>query len=388
MQLSIPTPIPPNTTHLPSLKLALICGGTGAEHIGSIESALWLLSQFRPDHQPGFFYQYPDGRLAEAAELPALFETWAVHPYIKAWIDPAGAEHCRAVFRKATHWTGPAWTALTSGSWDLIWPAFHGQGGEDGSIQGLLEFLGLAYGGCNLEGSALGIDKILTKQCCEAVGLAVAPWAAIDSAAWARDPAACLERCRPLGLPLFIKPARLGSSIGLSRITRFEDLAPAIQAGLNWDSRILIEAQVQGIEYGIGIVGNQAQPMISAVAESTLHSDSYDYEAKYSADALDDIVPARLDADTTARLQDFALKAWQALDMCGLARIDCFLGPHGPILNEVNTMPGLSAWAPFVMAWRHIGVNAPGLMDLIVQEALNRNLVSDRKRADNIVLTN
>lgn len=232
----------------------------------------------------------------------------------------------------------------------------------------------------DLEGSALGIDKILTKQCCEALGLAVAPWAAIDSATWNKDPAACLERCRPLGLPLLIKPARLGSSIGLSRVTRFEDLAPAIQAGLNWDSRILIEAQVQGIEYGIGIVGNQAQPMISAVAESTLRSDSYDYEAKYSADALDDIVPALLDADTTARLQDFALKAWQALDMCGLARIDCFLSPHDSTLNEVNTMPGLSAWAPYVMAWRHIGVNAPGLMDLIVQEALNRSLVSDNKR--------
>ncbi|UJP02356.1 MAG: D-alanine--D-alanine ligase [Nitrosomonas sp.] len=254
-------------------------------------------------------------------------------------------------------------------------PVFHGQGGEDGSIQGLLEFLGLPYGGCNLEGLALGIDKILTKQCCEAVGLAVAPWTAIDSAAWGKDPAACLERCRPLGLPLFIKPARLGSSIGLSRVTRFEDLAPAIQAALNRDSRILIEAQAQGIEYVTGIVGNQAQPLISAVAESTLRSDSYDYEAKDSADALDDIVPARLDADTTAQLQDFALKVWRALDMRGLARIDCFLGPQSPILNEVNTMPGLSAWAPFVMAWRHIGVNAPDLMDLIVQEALNRSLV-------------
>lgn len=86
-------------------------------------------------------------------------------------------------------------------------------------------------------------------------------------------------------------------------------------------------------------------------------------------------MPARLDADTTAQLQDFALKVWRALDMRGLARIDCFLGPQSPILNEVNTMPGLSAWAPFVMAWRHIGVNAPDLMDLIVQEALNRSLV-------------
>lgn len=260
------------------------------------------------------------------------------------------------------------------GDWGLFLPVFHGQGGEDGSIQGFLEFLGLPYGGCNLIGSALGIDKILTKQFCEAAGLAVAPWVAVTSYTWIKDMQDCLSRCQALGFPLFIKPARLGSSIGMHRVTRFEDLASAISDALKWDNRILVEAQVKGIEYGIGIVGDQSKPKISAIAESTLRADSFDYDAKYSEAALDDIVPARLDAACTAKLQDFALQVWHALDMRGIARIDCFLSEHGPVLNEVNTMPGLSAWAPFVMAWRHVGVRAPDLMDLIVGEALDRNL--------------
>ena len=115
------------TSDLRSLKVAVVCGGRGAEHIGSIESALWLLNQFRQDHLPGFFYQHPDGRFAEAAELHTLFEVWADHPYIKAWTNEDEAERCRSIFRRAIAWSGPAWAALTSGDWDLIWPAFHGQ---------------------------------------------------------------------------------------------------------------------------------------------------------------------------------------------------------------------------------------------------------------------
>lgn len=369
--------------------ITVLFGGKSPEHWVSVKSGLFALLHLDPARYlvRGVYFD-ETGHPTSATTCKEAIATFFARNEV-SFFGPgehAPADNLCSWLQDRAHPSGASCLRDGGlGDWGLFLPVFHGQGGEDGSIQGLLEFLGLAYGGCNLEGSALGIDKILTKQCCEAIGLAVAPWVAIDSAAWNKDPAACLERCRPLGLPLFIKPARLGSSIGLSRVTRFEDLAPAIQAGLNWDSRILIEAQVQGIEYGIGIVGNQAQPMISAVAESTLRSDSYDYEAKYSADALDDIVPARLDADTTARLQDFALKAWRALDMCGLARIDCFLGPQGPILNEVNTMPGLSAWAPFVMAWRHIGINAPDLMDLIVQEALNRSLVSKRVHLENTI---
>lgn len=364
--------------------ITVLFGGKSPEHWVSVKSGLFVLLHLNPlRYQVRGVYFDQTGCPASATTCKEAIATFFARNEV-SFFGPgehAPADDICSWLQDRAHPSGDSCLRDGGlGDWGLILPIFHGQGGEDGSIQGFMEFFGLAYGGCNLEGSALGIDKILTKQCCEAIGLAVAPWTAIDSAAWTRNPEVCLERCHSLGLPLFIKPARLGSSIGLKRVTRFEDLASAVEAALNWDSRILIEAQVEGIEYGIGIVGNQTQPLISAVAESTLRSDSYDYDAKYSAEALDDIVPARLDAVTTAQLQDFSLRVWRALDMHGLARIDCFLGPQGPILNEVNTMPGLSAWAPFVMAWRHIGINAPDLMDLIVQEALNRNLIFDRKR--------
>ncbi len=364
--------------------VTVLFGGKSPEHWVSVKSGLFVLLHLDSKRYlaRGVYFDQT-GKPASAAVCREAIATFFARNEV-SFFGPgenAPADDICAWLQDCAHPAGDAcFRNEGQGDWGIFLPVFHGQGGEDGSIQGFLEFLGLPYGGCNLEGSALGIDKILTKQCCQAAGLDVAPWAAVDSAAWAKDANACLERCRPLGLPLFIKPARLGSSIGLSRITRFDDLAPAIQSALSWDNRILIEAQVKGIEYGIGIVGDRSRPMISAIAESTLRADSFDYEAKYSADALDDIVPARLDEAATAQLQDFALQVWRALDMQGIARIDCFLGPQGPVLNEVNTMPGLSTWAPFVMAWRHIGILAPDLMDLIVREALDRRLMAEKKR--------
>ena len=241
------------TTHLPSLRLALVCGGTGAEHIGSIESALWILSQFRTDHHPTFFYQHPDGRLAEAAELPALFETWATHPYIKAWSDPAGAERCRAIFRRAAAWNGSPWTMLTSTRWDLVWPAFHGRGGEDGSFQGFCESLDLPYAGCGIAASVISVDKIKTKAILRVSGLPVLPQVTIDD--WELGGSAAIsalaeqmqhaqskiqsgfdviktaspvlteriiETEQHLHYPVFVKPASLGSSLGVTKVSNRE----------------------------------------------------------------------------------------------------------------------------------------------------------------------
>lgn len=361
--------------------VTVLFGGKSPEHWISVKSGLFALLHLHPDrYRARGVYFDQTGRPASAAVCREIIATFFARNEV-AFFGPgeqAPSDDICTWLQQRVHPAGETFLRDGGqGDWGISLPVFHGQGGEDGSIQGALEFMGLPYGGCNLEGSALGIDKILTKQCCEAAGLTVAPWTIVDSVSWAKDADDCLARCRALNFPLFIKPARLGSSIGISRVTRPEDLADAIQSALTWDSRILVEAQVKGIEYGIGIVGNRSQPMISAIAESTLRADSFDYEAKYSDDALDDIVPARLDAAATAGLQHFALQVWRALDMQGLARIDCFLGADGhPILNEVNTMPGLSAWAPFVIAWRHIGILAPDLMDLIVREATARKPIS------------
>ena len=366
--------------------ITVLFGGKSPEHWISVKSGLFALLHLDPLlYRARGVYFDQNGYPASAASCRDAIAIFFARNEV-AFFGPgesAPADDICSWLQDCVHPSGVSCLRDGGkGDWGLFLPIFHGQGGEDGSIQGFLEFLGLPYGGCNLAGSALGIDKILTKQFCEAAGVAVAPWTVVTAAAWAKNAKDCLARCHSVGLPLFVKPARLGSSIGLHRVTRFDDLEPIITDALKWDNRILVEAQVQGIEYGIGVVGNQGKPKISAIAESTLRADSFDYDAKYSDSALDDIVPARLDVTQTAKLQDFALQVWRAMDMRGIARIDCFLTGKGPVLNEVNTMPGLSAWAPFVMAWRHVGVCAPDLMDLIVREALDRNL--PERRPDSI----
>lgn len=390
------------TIQLPSLKLALVCGGTGAEHIGSIESALWILSQFRPDHRPSFFYQHPDGRLAEAAELPGLFETWAAHPYIKAWSDPAGAEQCRAMFRQAAGWRGAPWTTLTSGDWDLVWPAFHGRGGEDGSFQGFCESLDLPYAGCGIAASVISVDKIKTKAILRVSGLPVLPQATIDDwelgtdstfsalielpkdhqygsgssfdAIKAISPALAeriIEIEQRLQYPVFVKPASLGSSLGVTKAVNRQELITALIQSLTLDRRMLIEPQCNWPEYGIGLCGLD-DPKVSLVVGYALNPDFFDYEAKFGNQAQDDAIPARLDADQTRQLQELAVAAWHALDLESCARVDCFYENGQFAINEVNTMPGFGAHSVYAEAFTKAGLPPTALLDQIMAAGLNR----------------
>lgn len=390
------------TIHLPSLRLALVCGGTGAEHIGSIESALWLLSQFRADHHPAFFYQHPDGRLAEAAELPALFETWATHPYIKAWSDQSGAERCRAIFRQATTWSGTPWTTLTNNQWDLVWPAFHGRGGEDGSFQGFCEILDLPYAGCGIAASVISVDKIKTKSILRVSGLPVLPQVTIDDwelgannvlsslielprhyqtesgssfdAIKAISPTLAeriIESEQRLHYPVFVKPASLGSSLGITKAANRQELIAALIQSLSLDRRVLIEPQCNWPEYGIGLCGLD-EPKVSLVVGYALNPDFFDYEAKFGNQAQEDAIPAHLDNHQMHQLQELAVAAWHALDLESCARIDCFYENGQFAINEVNTMPGFGAHSVYAEAFTEAGLPPAALLDEIMAAGLER----------------
>ena len=390
-------------TNLPSLKLALICGGIGAEHIGSIESALWLLSHFRSDHRIGFFYQHPDGRLAESAELPALFESWAVHPYIKAWVDPIGAENCRAAFRRAVTWPGSAWTSLTGGDWDLVWPAFHGRGGEDGSFQGLCECLDLPYAGCGIAASVICVDKIKTKAILRVSGLPVLPEVTLedwqlgspDTIAQLAEQIAALAdkdetdldsivRISPslsdrilesevrFGYPVFVKPASLGSSLGVVKAANRKALANALAQSLILDRRARVEPHCNWPEYGIGLCGLD-EPQVSLVVGYALNPDFFDYEAKFGTQAQDDAIPANLNPAQTRQLQELAVAAWHALGLEGCARVDCFWDNGQMAINEINTMPGFGAHSVYAQAFAKAGLPAAEFLDRIVAAGLERH---------------
>jgi D-alanine-D-alanine ligase len=253
---------------------------------------------------------------------------------------------------------------------DVVFPVLHGPYGEDGTIQGLLEMAGVPYVGSGVLGSAVAMDKEFTKKLLAAEGLPVGPYAVVRAGASLAE--ADRER---LGLPVFVKPARGGSSIGITRVDDWAALPAAIEAARAADDKVLVEAAVPGREIELAVLAglDGAPPDVSVPAEILLLAgrEWYDFEAKYLDDvsALD--IPADLPEDVTARLRELAARAFTALDCAGLARVDFFVGPDGEItVNEVNTMPGFTPISVFPRAWAASGLDYPALLDRLVRTAL------------------
>ena len=259
---------------------------------------------------------------------------------------------------------------------DVVFPLLHGPYGEDGTLQGLLELAGVPYVGSGVLASAAAMDKTVARVLLSAAGIAVTPAVAVRAARWAADPSGVTEQVRELGLPVFVKPARGGSSIGISKVTDLADLPRAVEDALRCDPKVLVEAAVVGREVECGILEDSSGvPQASVPAEIRVVGDHefYDFEAKYldGATVLD--VPADLPAELTARLQALARRAYDALDCEGLARVDFFVGPDGSLtVNEVNTMPGFTPTSMFPRMWAASGLDYPALVDRLVAAALRR----------------
>jgi len=265
----------------------------------------------------------------------------------------------------------PGSAVETLASVDVVFPVLHGRWGEDGTIQGLLELAGVPYVGTGVFASAAGMDKEYTKILLRAAGLDVGsfvvlrrgrPWSAVD--------------VQPLGLPVFVKPARAGSSVGITKVTDWLALPEAVDAAFEHDSKVLIEAGVAGREIECGVLENEAgEPEASVPAEIRLvrGHDWYDFEAKYLDDACEFDVPAQLPEAVTAAVRDAACLAFTALDCRGLARVDFFVtGDDRVVVNEINTMPGFTPISMYPRMWAATGVDYPTLVDRLVQAALRR----------------
>ncbi|HVE73746.1 MAG TPA: D-alanine--D-alanine ligase family protein [Mycobacteriales bacterium] len=263
------------------------------------------------------------------------------------------------------------------GGVDVVFPVLHGPYGEDGTVQGLLEMAGLPYVGSGVLSSAAAMDKAVAKKLLSAAGLPVAPARVITARSWAADPRGEAARVQDLDLPVFVKPARGGSSIGISRVEAWDQLPGAVEEALRSDPKVLVEAGIAGREVEMGVLAGvgDAGPEASVPAEIRVVGDHafYDFEAKYLDDATELHCPADLSPDIVERLQDMALRAFAALECEGLARVDFFVGPQGQItVNEVNTMPGFTASSMFPRMWAASGVPYPELVDRLVQAALLR----------------
>lgn len=262
---------------------------------------------------------------------------------------------------------------------DVAFALLHGPFGEDGTIQGMFEMLGIRYVGCGVTSSAVAMDKHFMRVAFEAAGLPVGPYVVATDARWRHLGDEVLRECSRLRFPVFVKPSRGGSSLGISRVASPEGLEAAIEEARRFDPKVIVEEGVQGREVECAVLGNpdvadgcEASP----VGEIRVLSDDgfYDYETKYfdeSGAALD--IPARIEDDAAARIQDLAKRAYRALDCEGLARADFFLTESGDVyINEVNTMPGFTKISMFPLLWQAAGMTYEQLVARLIDLALAR----------------
>jgi len=250
---------------------------------------------------------------------------------------------------------------------DVAFPALHGPFGEDGSVQGVLEWLDLPYVGSDVLASAVCMDKLTLKRLFAQAGLPQVEFVAAAEAGWR-------ERCEAMGLPLWVKPSRLGSSVGISKVESLgEELDTAVELALRHDPRVIVEASAHGREVECSLLGNELVEC-SLPGEVVAHGDWYDYETKYSNGGMELIVPAALDAEQTARLQELAVESFQLGGCTGLARCDFFVEPGGEILvNEINTMPGFTETSVYGKLWEASGLAYPDLCERLVELAIERH---------------
>ena len=363
------------------VRVAVVFGGRSAEHAISCVSAGSVMAALDRDRYEvvpvgitrdgGWVLADPGQRLAISdGALPEVSGGTAV----SLVGDPAGRG--LAVLEPAAA-IGAALTEV-----DVVFPVLHGAYGEDGTIQGLLEMSGLPYVGSGVFASAASMDKEFTKKLLAAAGLPQGDHVVLRDATGAvcADPAMLDEAASErLGLPVFVKPSRAGSSIGITKVTDWAQFPEAVATAAAVDPKVIVEASVPGREIECGVLASRGSglPEASLPAEIRLRAgvDWYDFSAKYLDDSVDFDVPADLTPEQTAAVQEASRRAYLAMDCRGLARVDFFLGttPDGAdhlVINEVNTMPGFTPISMFPRMWAASGVAYPELVDRLIESAL------------------
>jgi len=260
---------------------------------------------------------------------------------------------------------------------DVAFPVLHGPWGEDGTIQGLLELAGIPYVGSGVFASAAAMDKAHLKAMMHSAGLPIGPYEVVSNAQWTNDQDASLARIKTLGLPVFIKPCRAGSSVGISKVKSHDELVAAIEVARIHDPKIIAEASIENArEIECGVLGSASGPKASVCAEIIVRDghEFYDFEAKYVDDSVELSVPADLDPVLHEKLRELAIKAFLAMDGEGLARVDMFVTGSDVVINEINTMPGFTPISMYPRMWAETGLDYPALVDALVQDALRRGV--------------
>ncbi|HEU4738943.1 MAG TPA: D-alanine--D-alanine ligase family protein [Solirubrobacterales bacterium] len=283
----------------------------------------------------------------------------------------AGHEVVEVTIARDGRWSAPGGTVeLAPGAGllgaDAVFPALHGAFGEDGSVQGLLECLDLPYVGSDVLASAVCMDKLTLKRLFAAHGVPQVEFAAVEGNDW-------WGRCEELGLPLWVKPSRMGSSVGITRVTDLAELDAAVELALRHDPRVIVEASAAGREVECSVLGNE-EPQASLPGEIVAHADWYDFEAKYTEGGMELRVPAPIGEETIERVRELAVSVFALAGCSGLARCDFFVEPDGTVLvNEINTMPGFTDTSVYAKLFEATGIDYATLCDRLVQLAVERH---------------
>ncbi|MDQ8701886.1 D-alanine--D-alanine ligase family protein [Streptomyces sp. LHD-70] len=327
--------------------------------IGITHDGRWVLTADEPERMAITDRTVPDvAQLAESADGAVVLP-----------LDPANREVVV---------TEPGSVPKALGEVDVVFPVLHGPYGEDGTLQGLLELSGTPYVGSGVLASAVGQDKEYMKRVFTSFGLPVGPYVVIKPREWELDPSAARKKIVGFagehGWPLFVKPARAGSSFGITKVDSLEGLDEAVEEAQRHDPKIIVEALLRGREIECGVLEFEDGPRASVPAEIPPVSDHafYDFEAKY-IDSASGIVPAPLTEEQTAEVQRLAVEAFEAASCEGLVRADFFLTEDGRfVINEINTMPGFTPISMYPRMWQESGVSYPELVDRLIQAALRR----------------
>ena len=364
------------------VRVAVVFGGRSAEHAVSCASAglvLGALDSGKYDVVPIGIAR--DGRwVLTSGDVSRLAITSGQLPSVEAVATPgvsvtpqAGPGGGALVFNPA------ASVPAGLGEVDVVLPLLHGAYGEDGTIQGLLEMAGVKYAGAGVLASAAGMDKEYMKLLFTARGLPIGPYVVVRDRDWGSAASAerkrVLDEIRELGWPMFVKPARGGSSIGTSRAADLDELEAAIEEARRYDRKVLVEAAIGGAEVECavleGIDGGPPEASVPGQIVVDPHSTWYDFDAKYLAGQTRMEIPAPIPAQALERVQALSCAAFDAISCEGLARVDCFYTPDGDVLvNEINTMPGMTPHSGFPMMWAASGLPMPALIDRIITTAL------------------
>ena len=356
------------------LRVVLLFGGRSSEHSISCATASGVLGAIDRSK----YEIIPVGITKQGVFVPAIDDAahWALRKGELATVEFEGSiiEFSLDGSRSLTLVAADG-SRTPLGQVDLVFPLLHGPFGEDGTMQGYLELVGVPYVGNGVLASAAGMDKEFSKALFQAAEVPVTPHVVIREERWSSDPESALEAVRGLGgLPLFVKPARAGSSVGVSKVKTWDAFGDAVALAFEHDDKLVVEHGLVGREVECAVLSSfdGKAPRVSVAGEIVVKGrEFYDFDAKYQdEDSVDLIVPAVMSAEQLAEMQTIARRAFQALGCEGLGRVDFFLTEQGFFVNEINTMPGFTPLSMFPSLWQASGIAYPALIDELIALAL------------------